>query len=316
MATATIRKDEARNEQQAIEIQVERSSGATPPARRATGPRTLRGKKKSSRNAVKDGIFSAVLLRRESRVEYEALVRGLHDHFRPEGTLEESLVEKLAMLLWRHRRLLQAEAAEIAKVSEFVLGDRLIERAFKAVETEEDSGFVKGMLHQCTNPDVFEMVITHLKDLRGSIEENGFDFEGDSKVLRKIYGPLSSDSLRGNLFLRYTLIAYACGRLAEDASEGPKYSEAEGRQRAIKRIDEEIKSLEELREVCEETETKRDSYEATAALVPPEGILDRLLRYEASLDRAFDRTLTQLERLQRMRLGQPIPPPVRVEVVR
>ena len=40
--------------------------------------------------------------------------------------------------------------------------------------------------------------------------------------------------------------------------------------------------------------------------------LDRLLRYEASLERAFDRTLNQLKRLQRMRKGQPVPPTVNV----
>ncbi len=39
-----------------------------------------------------------------------------------------------------------------------------------------------------------------------------------------------------------------------------------------------------------------------------------LLRYEASLERAIDRTLSQLERLQRMRLGLAVPPPFRVEL--
>jgi len=39
-----------------------------------------------------------------------------------------------------------------------------------------------------------------------------------------------------------------------------------------------------------------------------------LLRYETSLERHFDRILIQLERLQRMRLGQPVPPPVKVEL--
>jgi hypothetical protein len=42
--------------------------------------------------------------------------------------------------------------------------------------------------------------------------------------------------------------------------------------------------------------------------------LDRLQGYEAHLDRAFDRTLSQLERLQRMRLGQPTPPEIKVNV--
>ena len=42
--------------------------------------------------------------------------------------------------------------------------------------------------------------------------------------------------------------------------------------------------------------------------------LDRLLRYEAALDRSFDRTLTQLERLQRTRRGHPVPPPLKVDI--
>jgi len=46
--------------------------------------------------------------------------------------------------------------------------------------------------------------------------------------------------------------------------------------------------------------------------VPDGPGLDRLLRYEASLERSFDRTLSQLERLQRMRLGQPVLPKLEV----
>jgi hypothetical protein len=46
--------------------------------------------------------------------------------------------------------------------------------------------------------------------------------------------------------------------------------------------------------------------EALRRHVPLAPQFDYLLRYEASLERNFDRTLTQLERLQRMRLGQPV----------
>jgi hypothetical protein len=42
--------------------------------------------------------------------------------------------------------------------------------------------------------------------------------------------------------------------------------------------------------------------------------LDRLLRYEARLERSFDRTLNRLERLQRMRLGQPVLPRLEVPI--
>ena len=43
--------------------------------------------------------------------------------------------------------------------------------------------------------------------------------------------------------------------------------------------------------------------------------LDLSIRYESNLDRAIDRTLNQLERLQRMRKGQPAPPTLNLNVV-
>ena len=57
-------------------------------------------------------------------------------------------------------------------------------------------------------------------------------------------------------------------------------------------------------------------YTINASLVLPQEVLDRLLRYEASIDRSLDRTLNQLEHLQRMRLGHAVPPPVKVELSR
>jgi hypothetical protein len=84
-------------------------SAATPTSvvRGATGPRTQRGKQNSKRNALKHGIFSkVVLLMGEPQAELDALLRGLQNDLRPEGTLEELLVDKLVALLWRHRRLM------------------------------------------------------------------------------------------------------------------------------------------------------------------------------------------------------------------
>jgi hypothetical protein len=52
--------------------------------------------------------------------------------------------------------------------------------------------------------------------------------------------------------------------------------------------------------------------EAVSQHVPLTPQFDHLLRYEASLERNFDRTLSQLERVQRMRLGQPVLPKLEV----
>jgi hypothetical protein len=56
---------------------------------------------------LKHGIFSsAVLLKGEPQAEFDSLLSGLRNDFAPEGTLEELLVDKLAAILWRHRRLM------------------------------------------------------------------------------------------------------------------------------------------------------------------------------------------------------------------
>jgi|SRR5208283_3880996 len=53
---------------------------------------------------------------------------------------------------------------------------------------------------------------------------------------------------------------------------------------------------------------KRARLESKSAVVPEAHRLDRLLRYRASLERDYDRTLNRLLRLQQIRKGQPVPP--------
>jgi hypothetical protein len=42
--------------------------------------------------------------------------------------------------------------------------------------------------------------------------------------------------------------------------------------------------------------------------------VDKILRYETALERQLFRAMTELERLQRRRLGENAPPPVTAEV--
>jgi len=48
--------------------------------------------------------------------------------------------------------------------------------------------------------------------------------------------------------------------------------------------------------------------------VPSEAVANRLLRYESAIERQFYRALHELERLQRMRAGEPVPPRLHVQV--
>lgn len=55
-------------------------------------------------------------------------------------------------------------------------------------------------------------------------------------------------------------------------------------------------------------ESNRMKLESLRRSIPDSPRIDQLLRYSVSLERTFDRTLSYLERAQRMRRGQPVPP--------
>lgn len=87
-------------------------------ALKSTGPRTLNGKKRVSRNAARHGFFSKWLLiqgrdGRESQREYDSFCAGIHKHYQPLGWLEELWVEKIAVWSWRLRRLIRFESGQI-----------------------------------------------------------------------------------------------------------------------------------------------------------------------------------------------------------
>jgi hypothetical protein len=73
---------------------------------RTGGPKTAAGKRRSSRNSIKHGIFSkSIFTEDENRADFRNLYRGLMQSIQPDGIAEKILVEKLAALLLRQRRL-------------------------------------------------------------------------------------------------------------------------------------------------------------------------------------------------------------------
>lgn len=67
-------------------------------------------------NALKHGILSRyTVLSHENHADYESLVNALMDEHLPTGATEQHLVEELASVIWRKRRVLQAEGATINK---------------------------------------------------------------------------------------------------------------------------------------------------------------------------------------------------------
>jgi len=65
-------------------------------------------------NAMKHGILSRLaVLAHEDHAEFDDLLAALIDEHRPAGITERHLIEELATIIWRKRRVLLAEGANI-----------------------------------------------------------------------------------------------------------------------------------------------------------------------------------------------------------
>src|SRR3990172_8931611 len=87
-------------------------------AQKSTGPKTEEGKKTSSQNSITHGINAVDITinsprLKENQSDYDLLVASLTDELRPKSVFQEHLVYKIANCLWRYRRVISAETAEI-----------------------------------------------------------------------------------------------------------------------------------------------------------------------------------------------------------
>jgi|HubBroStandDraft_6_1064221.scaffolds.fasta_scaffold306084_2 hypothetical protein len=69
-------------------------------AQSSTGPRTKGGKSNTRHNALRHGILAkrVALETDEERVEYQRIFESWNAEFRPEGFLENALVEEITIL--------------------------------------------------------------------------------------------------------------------------------------------------------------------------------------------------------------------------
>jgi len=72
--------------------------------------------------------------------------------------------------------------------------------------------------------------------------------------------------------------------------------------------------LEMIRLFEKRAQERRTLEEAQSLSLPAADVIDKLIRYESHLDRQLYRAMDQLERLQRQRRGENVPPPAVVDV--
>ena len=205
--------------------------------------------------------------------------------------------------------------AEIRKGVDFMQWEQQTREQKEVQEIDRSSAlhYEGGLISRIDNPHVLKRCLNLLAELREHIAKNGFG-EVDAVVLETLYGDADQANLGGDLSDEYRAWSETATVSEVERSAHGSGSPERCKSYVLDAIGKEIRRLKKHQKARAAIESERMKVEAARRVVPESPALDRLLRYEASLDRSFDRTLTQLERLQRMRRGLPVPPPLKLEI--
>jgi hypothetical protein len=243
-------------------------------------------------NALKHGILSRyTVLPWEDADEYRALVAALMAEHSPQGPTEEHLVEELAGILWRKRRLRLAEAAAHRRGLE------------KTLLPYRDT--VKVALVHLDVTKESERVMDAIQATAANTEADIADVQEDETMTRRALDLLGSK--------RNDAYEAALAALREDTQQWWAYE----LQRNPNDLDDDEESFspdgESLRRFIEqkvlpnlETRGKELSNrplireQAFGESLDPDK-LERLARYEVHLDRKLERSLAMLFRLKELR---------------
>jgi hypothetical protein len=258
-------------------------------ALKSTGPRTLKGKTYSRRNAIKHGLFArqdwSFTAFGENPEEYEKILSGLRAEYQPVGTPEELEVEYIAICWWKRKRAWRYENA----TNNVALRDIWTENLPRQVLCSE---YLGSQEHN---------VIRQLRNAKKEIE----DAEGISEDLKQ--------RILEAVTPKFKSIWSLAEKEVRESLSTPPWSERFAKLSLSRRSS--LLALKTLAAVVGFLEKLADDraagvYESAVAehLLPHEDDLRKLLRYGAAIDRNLDRALDRLERLQRRRQGEMIPP--------
>jgi hypothetical protein len=310
-------------------------------ALRSTGPKTARGKQIVGRNAIKHGLLAREVVitagdGEESREQFHALVERLWKDYEPVGVIEESLVQMIATCLWRKARVIRAENGEIRRRLDTTRMDSILRDLDRSnlalLVTEMNLGrdiAENGDDGRFSTEDQWSAVQGLQRDMRG--HRKGLEYLSELLLCGKSEiasnGHMSGHTQR-RIFWAFSswdfMFALTClfDGSPEAKAEAKPFEKNED-QRAEKKhsdvmtfIDSRISMLDALAGCVSEREEVRADAEKRSFSLPPKDATDKLLRYESHLDRQLYRAMDQLERLQRQRKGESVPPPLNINLGR
>lgn len=269
-------------------------------ALQSTGPRTVKGKHQSSRNSLKHGLLSqAVVIDAgdglESRLEYDVLIDQLHDDLKPQGVLEAMLVERIAVCYWRLRRAIKAEVGGIREGTDWAAYDATEQRQFlKPLEPHQPFA---------PTPKKLRNSIVQLQRGIEQIEyERMIDKWTEDKLCGCVFGEDEEERERHQIgmLLQISSVNDWRGSRCKSAKQMRATVINEWRD-LIGRYKTKLAEMEQ--EEAQRLQFLTERMLSSGAL-PHEDAMDKILRYETTIERQLYKAIHELERLQQRRLGE------------
>lgn len=235
-------------------------------------------------NAMKHGILSRLaVLAHEDHAEFSDLLAALMDEHRPGGMTERHLIEELATIIWRKRRVLLAEGAKINE------GLKSVVNSPKSVMPSA-APFQRGLTGE--NADLRDLIDATPDE----IAERQHDAELDLAATHKAAAILLKGGPNAYPKARRALIPDSRDWWDQYVEDEEHPATAEGLAQFIR---------ETLEPVCIRMVQEARFTPAIKTQTLGEGLqahrLEKLNRYETHLDRKFERTLAMLLKLKDLR---------------
>ena len=274
-------------------------------AQKSTGPKSQEGKEKSKMNALKHGLVAQATVipageAKESDTEFTQLLDLVMEEFEPQSFIEEMLTERIAICYWRLRRAAYAEVGEIRKSLDTVKGEtseedtaRFLTAKFKCEQTdEEDPDAVdKEALDELQNTaEGLEFLIALLNDARS-------EFENKDKISEPTHFNLT-------MYLDYSIHTYSNTHHNETSyAEGEKPKLEYEENPLYHAVVNDLEALSAKKAHLEEKRRLQHEINVIRSAIPFD--VNRIVRYETTIERQLYKALDKLTELQRRRKAKP-----------
>jgi hypothetical protein len=281
------------------------------------GVKTQEGKAIVKYNALKHGLLAKETVitigeGAEDPEEFNSLLVDLKTQLNPLGTLEEILVEKIAVAYWRLCRAYRYEVglirSELDNATDDYYGETDWEDKKKNKTNEEIDQEIKQVNEgiEYWKKDKRDLTRMHKK---GKSLEEIYDWEENWELLEeKVQYLLAGDD---------DYEGFDPESVRKFLNNNAEWSDDQIWKALIEICEEMIQQHKDNIATLEKDKKKnRLRLQVIRKLgnIPSKEELDRLLRYEGAIERQLYKALNQLERLQRLRAGDNVPAPVEVDV--